>query len=60
MVSPGFVRQARNTVLWPQFFLNAAQFGEMRRIFTGKVPQSFDCGALQDGTLSGSAAHMKG
>ena len=29
-------------------------------IFTGKVPQSKDCGALQDSALSGSAAHTEG
>ena len=38
----------------------APQFGEMHRIFTGKAPQSKNCGALQDGALSGSAAPMEG
>ena len=36
-------------------FANVTRFGETRRIFTGKVPQSLDCGALQDGALSGIA-----
>ena len=44
----GFVGQARGTVLRhllpnaPQFLPNAPQFGETRRIFTRKAPQSKD------------------
>ena len=67
-IASGFVRQARNMVLW-RFLPNVPQFGETRSIFTGKelqslgkshnpwksaailgkVLQSLDCGALQDG-----------
>ena len=45
--SSGFVRQAQNTVL-QRFLPNVAQFGKTCHIFTGKVPQSLYCGALQD------------
>ena len=34
----------------------AAIWREMCRIFTGKAPESLDCGALQDDALSGIAS----
>ena len=58
----GFVLPTRNTVLQhflpnvPRFLPNAPQFGETCHIFTGKVLQSLDCGALQDGAFSGIAS----
>ena len=37
-------------------FAKRATFGETCNIFTGKAPQSLDCGVLQDGALSGIAS----
>ena len=42
------------------FAKRAAIFVKRAAIFTGKVPQFKSCGTLQDGALSGIAAHTKG
>ena len=41
-------------------FAKRAAIRQNTRIFTGKALQSLDCGALQDGALSRSAAHTEG